>query len=83
MPFFAQKYCIHYILYFIILSCQLSKQYGSVFSIQMGGVKMVVLSGYETVKNALVDYADEFAERPHIPMFEDMNKGFGMFIVHS
>ncbi|XP_040204257.1 cytochrome P450 2K6-like [Rana temporaria] len=62
---------------------KLSKQYGSVFSIQMGGVKMVVLSGYETVKNALVDYADEFAERPHIPMFEDMNKGFGVPFSHG
>ncbi|XP_077345174.1 cytochrome P450 2K4-like [Lithobates pipiens] len=62
---------------------KLSKQYGSVFSIQMGGVKMVVLSGYETVKSALVDYPDEFAERPHIPMFEDINKGFGVPFSHG
>ncbi|CAH2245823.1 cytochrome P450 2K6-like, partial [Pelobates cultripes] len=32
----------------------LSKQYGSVFSIQMGMNKMVVLTGYETVKDALL-----------------------------
>ncbi|XP_066451531.1 cytochrome P450 2K4-like [Eleutherodactylus coqui] len=62
---------------------KLSKQYGPVFSIQMGNVKMVVLSGYETVKSALVDYADEFAERPHIPIFEDINEGFGIPFSHG
>ncbi|KAM5163934.1 cytochrome P450 2K4-like [Mantella aurantiaca] len=62
---------------------KLSKQYGSVFSIQMGSVKMVVLSGYETVSKALVDYADEFAERPKIPMFEDINKGYGLPFSHG
>ncbi|XP_069832036.1 cytochrome P450 2K4-like [Dendropsophus ebraccatus] len=62
---------------------KLSKKYGPVYSIQMGSVKMVVLSGYETVKSALVDYADEFAERPHIPIFEDINEGFGVPFSHG
>ncbi|XP_072263486.1 cytochrome P450 2K4-like isoform X2 [Pyxicephalus adspersus] len=62
---------------------KLSKQYGSVFRVQMGGLKMVVLSGYETVKSALVDNADDFAERPRIPMFEDINKGYGVPFSHG
>ncbi|XP_069832039.1 cytochrome P450 2K4-like isoform X2 [Dendropsophus ebraccatus] len=49
----------------------------------MGSLKMVVLSGYDTVKSALVDYADEFAERPHIPIFEDINSGFGIPFSHG
>lgn len=57
---------------------ELSKIYGSVFSIQMGMKKMVVLTGYETVKEALVNYADEFGDRPKIPIFEMMNKGHGI-----
>ncbi|XP_053314629.1 cytochrome P450 2K1-like [Spea bombifrons] len=57
---------------------ELSKQYGSVFSVQMGSVKMVVLSGYDTVKSALVDHAEEFSDRPCIPIFEDINKGCGI-----
>ncbi|XP_015269534.1 PREDICTED: cytochrome P450 2K1-like [Gekko japonicus] len=49
---------------------KLSKQYGPVFSIQMGVQKMVVLSGYKTVKEALVNQADAFMDRPRIPVFE-------------
>uniref|UniRef100_A0A673CKC6 Cytochrome P450, family 2, subfamily X, polypeptide 9 n=1 Tax=Sphaeramia orbicularis TaxID=375764 RepID=A0A673CKC6_9TELE len=41
----------------------LLKKYGSVFTIYMGPKKMVVLAGYKTVKEALVNYADEFGER--------------------
>ncbi|XP_075779482.1 cytochrome P450 2K4-like isoform X2 [Pelodiscus sinensis] len=56
---------------------ELSKKYGPVFSIQMGCQKMVVLSGYKMVKEALVNQADAFAERPKIPVFEATSKGYG------
>ncbi|XP_075717011.1 cytochrome P450 2K4-like [Rhinoderma darwinii] len=62
---------------------KLAKKYGPVYSLQMGNVKMVVLSGYETVKSALVDYADDFSERPHIPIMEDINNGFGIPFSHG
>ncbi|XP_040283160.1 cytochrome P450 2K4-like [Bufo bufo] len=62
---------------------KLSKKYGPIYSIQMGSVKMVVLSGYETVKSALVDYADEFSERPHVPIFEEINDGYGIPFAHG
>ncbi|NXN93223.1 CP2K1 protein, partial [Rhinopomastus cyanomelas] len=56
---------------------QLSEKYGPVFSVQMGQRKIVVISGYETVKEALVNQADAFAGRPKIPVFEDLTKGNG------
>ncbi|XP_068135084.1 cytochrome P450 2K6-like [Hyperolius riggenbachi] len=62
---------------------QLAKQFGPIFSVRMGSVKMVVLSGYDTVKSALVDHGDDFAERPHIPMFEDINQGYGVPFSHG
>lgn len=43
----------------------------------MGLRKIVVISGYETVKEALVNQADAFAERPKIPIFEDLTRGNG------
>ncbi|KAL8173101.1 UNVERIFIED_CONTAM: hypothetical protein K2H54_040068 [Gekko kuhli] len=61
----------------------LSKQYGPVFSIQMGSQNMVVLTGYKTVKEALVNQADAFAERPLVPMFEDFAKGYGVVFSHG
>ncbi|NXE35941.1 CP2K1 protein, partial [Ptilorrhoa leucosticta] len=60
---------------------QLSKKYGPVFSVQMGHRKIVVISGYETVKEALVNQADAFAERPKIPLFEDLSKGNGKLVM--
>ncbi|XP_044864500.1 cytochrome P450 2K6-like [Mauremys mutica] len=62
---------------------ELSKKYGPVFSIQMGCQKMVVLSGYESVKEALVNQADAFAERPKIPAFEEISKGYGVIFSHG
>ncbi|XP_014113108.1 PREDICTED: cytochrome P450 2K1-like [Pseudopodoces humilis] len=62
---------------------QLSKKYGPVFSVQMGHRKVVVISGYETVKEALVNQADAFAERPKIPVFEDLTKGNGVVFAHG
>ncbi|NXD80165.1 CP2K6 protein, partial [Halcyon senegalensis] len=59
---------------------KLAETYGPVFSIQMGQRKIVVLSGYETVKEALVNHADAFAGRPKIPIVEETGKGKGKFI---
>ncbi|XP_054834011.1 cytochrome P450 2K4-like [Eublepharis macularius] len=63
--------------------CELSEQYGSVFSIQLGLQKMVVLAGCETIKEALVNQADAFAERPLIPIFEDTLGGYGIVFSHG
>ncbi|KAF1410271.1 Cytochrome P450 2K6, partial [Spheniscus humboldti] len=57
---------------------ELSKTYGPVFSIQMGLRKMVVLAGYDTVKEALVNQADAFAGRPKIRVVEEAGKGKGV-----
>ncbi|XP_072860378.2 cytochrome P450 2K1 [Pogona vitticeps] len=62
---------------------KLSKQYGPVFSLQLGLQKMVVLTGYETVKEALINQADAFAERPFIPVFEEHANGYGISFSHG
>ena len=46
---------------------------------QLGSTPVVVLSGYEAVKEALIDRADEFAARGHMPIGDRTNKGLGMF----
>ncbi|KAM3930525.1 cytochrome P450 2K4-like [Leptodactylus fuscus] len=47
---------------------ELSKTYGPVFSVHMGTIKTVVLCGYDTVKDALINHADVFSDRPHAPV---------------
>ncbi|XP_029451963.1 cytochrome P450 2K6-like isoform X1 [Rhinatrema bivittatum] len=62
---------------------EMSKKYGTIFSIHLGSKRMVVLSGYETVKDALVNHADEFAERPEVPIFRYIHNGFGVAFSHG
>ncbi|KAM4694836.1 cytochrome P450 2K1-like [Discoglossus pictus] len=62
---------------------ELSKTYGSVFSIQLGMKKMVVLTGYETVKNALVNHTEDFGERAKVPIFEKIDQGMGLILSHG
>ncbi|XP_060063661.1 cytochrome P450 2J6-like [Ylistrum balloti] len=43
---------------------QLRQCYGDVFSLQLGSKRMVVINGYETLKEAFVKRADVFSDRP-------------------
>uniref|UniRef100_A0A3Q3A4H8 Cytochrome p450 n=1 Tax=Kryptolebias marmoratus TaxID=37003 RepID=A0A3Q3A4H8_KRYMA len=56
----------------------LSKTYGPVFQVYFGPKKVVVLAGYRTVKEALLNQADEFGNREIAPIFYDFNQGHGI-----
>ncbi|KAG9463908.1 hypothetical protein GDO78_020809 [Eleutherodactylus coqui] len=47
---------------------ELSETYGPVFSVNIGMTKTVVLCGYETIKDALINHADAFSDRPIVPV---------------
>ncbi|XP_068454929.1 cytochrome P450 2K1-like [Clinocottus analis] len=57
---------------------ELSKKYGSVFTVYMGPQKVVVLAGYKTVKEALVNHADEFGDRHAMQSMDDSFHGNGI-----
>ncbi|XP_060623364.2 cytochrome P450 2J4-like [Anolis sagrei] len=46
---------------------KLAKQYGSIFTYWVGHMPTVVLSGFEAVKEGLVDHSEEFSDRPETP----------------
>ncbi|KAM6474004.1 cytochrome P450 2C11-like [Liasis olivaceus] len=54
---------------------QLTEKYGTVFTVWMGPKPLVVLCGYEVVKDALVDHAEEFGGHPDVPFDERVTKG--------
>ncbi|KAG9264556.1 cytochrome P450 2K1-like [Astyanax mexicanus] len=58
--------------------CELAKTYGSVFKVYFGPKKVVVLAGYKTVKQALVNHAEEFGEREVSPTFKKYNEEHGI-----
>ncbi|XP_073442575.1 cytochrome P450 2C5-like [Dendrobates tinctorius] len=43
---------------------EMSKKYGPIFTVYVGAQRLVILCGYDTVKDALVNHAEEFAGRP-------------------
>ncbi|XP_068094325.1 cytochrome P450 2B19-like isoform X2 [Hyperolius riggenbachi] len=55
---------------------QLSQKYGSVFTVWKLTEPVVVLCGYETVKEALLNHAEEFSDRPVIPSLHVPTKGY-------
>ncbi|XP_056419965.1 cytochrome P450 2K6-like [Hyla sarda] len=57
---------------------ELSKTYGPVFSVRLGMTKAVVLCGYDVVKDALINHAEAFNNRPHTPVVTKLIKNNGI-----
>ncbi|KAJ8398778.1 hypothetical protein AAFF_G00419750 [Aldrovandia affinis] len=62
---------------------ELSKKYGSVFTVHFGRRKVVVLAGYETVKEALINHAVEFGDRDISPVLRDLYQGHGIMFANG
>ncbi|XP_043945461.1 cytochrome P450 2K6-like [Protopterus annectens] len=62
---------------------KLADVYGTVYTIYLGNRRTVVLIGYDAVKDALVNHAEQFAERSHLTVFETTAKGNGIIFGHG
>uniref|UniRef100_A0A2K6LEG5 Cytochrome P450 family 2 subfamily W member 1 n=1 Tax=Rhinopithecus bieti TaxID=61621 RepID=A0A2K6LEG5_RHIBE len=58
---------------------ELSERYGPVFTVHLGCQKMVVLTGFKVVKEALAGPGQELADRPPIAIFQLIQRGGGIF----
>ncbi|XP_025031110.1 cytochrome P450 2F3-like [Python bivittatus] len=56
----------------------LNKEYGSIFTVYMGLRPVVVLCGYQAVKEALVDQGEEFSGRGDMPVLFRFTQGNGI-----
>uniref|UniRef100_A0A3P9PZN7 Cytochrome P450 2F5-like n=1 Tax=Poecilia reticulata TaxID=8081 RepID=A0A3P9PZN7_POERE len=61
---------------------EFSKTYGPVMTFKLGWQRVVVLVGYDTVKEALVDQADDFTGRAPLPLLHKVTRGSGNRICH-
>ncbi|XP_040210990.1 cytochrome P450 2C29-like [Rana temporaria] len=64
--------------YTVINLTKLSQKYGSMFTIWKLTEPVVVLCGYEAVRDALLNHAEVFSARPIIPTLQTPNKGYGI-----
>ncbi|KAJ1173435.1 hypothetical protein NDU88_005270 [Pleurodeles waltl] len=51
---------------------QLSKKFGNVFSFQLGWINLVVVNGYDAVKETLVTKSEDTSDRPSMPLMKKM-----------
>ncbi|XP_045885700.1 cytochrome P450 2K1-like [Micropterus dolomieu] len=61
---------------------ELSKKYGSVFTVHFGPKKVVVLAGYKTIKQALVKN-DAFSEKENLPIIHDLKLTHGIVFANG
>ncbi|XP_069602804.1 cytochrome P450 2G1-like [Ranitomeya imitator] len=57
---------------------KLWSQYGSVYTLYFGSRPVVVLCGYEAMKEALIDQGDVFGARGPVHILEDFTRGYGI-----
>ncbi|XP_054838688.1 cytochrome P450 2J4-like [Eublepharis macularius] len=57
---------------------KLAKQYGKIYTIWIGPVPAVVLSGFEAVKEGLVNYSEFFTDRPMTPLLKAITREKGI-----
>ncbi|XP_060623360.2 cytochrome P450 2J5-like [Anolis sagrei] len=55
-----------------------AKQYGNVFTLWLGHFPMVFLSGFDAVKEGMVDHSEELLDRGVTPFFEKISEGKGV-----
>ena len=60
-----------------LCNLQLSESYGPVMTVYLGPRRTVVLVGYDVVKEALVDQADDFVGRGPLPFIVRATRGYG------
>lgn len=61
----------------VCLLRELAELYGNVYSLFVGSQLVVVLNGYEAVRDALSNHPDQFSDRPDIPAITIMTKRKG------
>lgn len=58
----------------------LRDSYGQVFTVHFGPRRIVVICGYDNLKEAFIDQGDIFVARGEMPIFERMLRGYGVTV---
>ncbi|XP_075043077.1 cytochrome P450 2G1-like [Mixophyes fleayi] len=59
---------------------KLSKKYGPIYTLYFGSSPAVILTGYQMVKEVLVDQGDDFSDRGKMPSVDRIFQGYGVIL---
>uniref|UniRef100_A0A8B9KYP2 Cytochrome P450, family 2, subfamily AE, polypeptide 1 n=1 Tax=Astyanax mexicanus TaxID=7994 RepID=A0A8B9KYP2_ASTMX len=62
----------------VVSFSKISEKYGDVSTLYLAGEMCILLSGYKSFKEALVEQADIFAERAYYPVNDRLSRGLGL-----
>ncbi|XP_063793896.1 cytochrome P450 2B1-like [Pseudophryne corroboree] len=65
---------------FLVSLQKFQEKYGPVFTIYIGSKPIVVLCGYDLLKETLIDQRDIFSGRGNMPVAEYVLKGYGILV---
>lgn len=60
---------------------QMAKTHGNIFTVWLGQKPVVVLNGYQAVREALIGRSEEVSGRPTTPLFEELSQGKGIIFI--
>nr|XP_033785240.1 cytochrome P450 2D17-like isoform X1 [Geotrypetes seraphini] len=60
---------------------QMSRRFGNVFSFQVGWTNVVVLNGFEVMKEMLIKRSEDIADRPPIPFYSKIGMDQGVVMM--
>uniref|UniRef100_A0A3B3YAZ2 Uncharacterized protein n=2 Tax=Poecilia mexicana TaxID=48701 RepID=A0A3B3YAZ2_9TELE len=55
-------------------------KYGNVFSLRLFGGRIVIINGYNLVRETLIQQGENFIDRPNIPLFEALFENKGLVV---
>ncbi|XP_023683471.1 cytochrome P450 2U1 [Paramormyrops kingsleyae] len=61
-----------------VLLTELAEVYGAVYSVFIGSQLVVILTGYDAVRDALTNHAEVFSDRPDVPVISMLTKRRGI-----
>lgn len=61
----------------------MSKLHGNIFTLWLANVPVIVLQGYQAVKEGMTAHAEEVAGRPQNLAFEILTHGRGNYYFHG
>ncbi|XP_035881463.1 cytochrome P450 2U1 isoform X2 [Phyllostomus discolor] len=65
-----------------VLLTDLARVYGNIYSFFIGHYLVVVLNDFHSVREALVQQAEVFSDRPRVPLISLVTKGKGIVFAH-